>query len=166
MAEKKGLIAEFKEFISRGNVMDLAVGVIIGGAFNAIVTSLSNDVIMPAIQLLIGTVSGSKFVNPETGEPDFEMMTKALNVGTIKFGAFIAAIINFLIMAIIIFMIVKAFNKLTDITKKKAAEEEAEEPTTKECPFCFSEIPIKATKCPHCTSLLEEEKKVKVEKKK
>ena len=164
--EKKGLIAEFKEFISRGNVMDLAVGVIIGGAFNAIVTSLSNDVIMPAIQLLIGTVSGSKFVNPETGEPDFEMMTKALNVGTIKFGAFIAAIINFLIMAIIIFMIVKAVNKLTDITKKKAAEEEAEEPTTKECPFCFSEIPIKATKCPHCTSLLEEEKKVKVEKKK
>jgi len=164
--EKKGLIAEFKEFISRGNVMDLAVGVIIGGAFNAIVTSLSNDVIMPAIQLLIGTVSGSKFVNPETGEPDFEMMTKALNVGTIKFGAFIAAIINFLIMAIIIFMIVKAVNKLTDITKKKAEEEEVAEPTTKECPFCLSEIPIKATKCPHCTSLLEEEKKVKVEKKK
>ncbi|MBQ2604709.1 MAG: large conductance mechanosensitive channel protein MscL [Acutalibacteraceae bacterium] len=165
MAEKKGLIAEFKEFISRGNVMDLAVGVIIGGAFNAIVTSLSNDVIMPAIQLLIGTVSGSKFVNPETGEPDFEMMTKVLNVGTIKFGAFIAAIINFLIMAIIIFMIVKAVNKLTDITKKKQ-EEVPEEPTTKECPFCFSEISVKATKCPHCTSLLEEEKKIKVEKKK
>ena len=82
MAEKKSLIAEFKEFISRGNVMDLAVGVIIGGAFSGIVSSLCDDVIMPAIQLLIGTVSGDKFINAE-GQPDFEMMTKALDVGTI-----------------------------------------------------------------------------------
>ena len=164
MSEKKGFIAEFKEFIARGNVMDLAVGVIIGGAFNAIVTSLSNDVIMPAIQLLIGTVSGSKFNNPETGEPDFEMMTKALNVGTIKFGAFIAAIINFLIMALIIFIIVKAVNKMMTVGKKKEEPKE-EAPTTKECPFCLSEIPIKATRCPHCTSQLEA-KKVEVDKKK
>ena len=165
MAEKKSLITEFKEFVSRGNVMDLAVGVIIGGAFGSIVTSLSDDVIMPAIYWIIGLASGDKFINPETKEIDFEMMTKSLNVGTIKFGSFIAAIINFLIMAIIIFALVKAVNKLMTIGKKKEEEAPAE-PTTKECPFCFTEIPIKATKCPHCTSLLEEEKKVTVEKKK
>ncbi len=165
MAEKKSLMTEFKEFVSRGNVMDLAVGVIIGGAFGSIVTSLCDDVIMPAIYWIIGLASGNKFINPETNEIDFEMMTKALNVGTIKFGSFIAAIINFLIMAIIIFALVKAVNKLMTIGKKKEEEAPAE-PTTKECPFCFSEIPIKATKCPHCTSLLDEEKKVTVEKKK
>ena len=164
MSEKKGIIAEFKEFISRGNVMDLAVGVIIGGAFNGIVSSLCDDVIMPAIQLLIGTVAGDKYINPETNQPDFEMMTKALNVGTIKFGAFISAIINFLIMAIIIFMIVKAVNKMMDLGKKKEAPKE-EAPTTKECPFCLSEIPIKAKRCPHCTSQLEEPKEIKIEKK-
>ena len=165
MAEKKSLMTEFKEFVSRGNVMDLAVGVIIGGAFGSIVTSLCNDVIMPAIYWIIGLASGDKFKNPETNEIDFEMMTKSLNVGTIKFGSFIAAIINFFIMAIIIFALVKAVNKLMTIGKKKAEEVPAE-PTTKECPFCFTEIPIKATKCPHCTSLLEEEKKVTVENKK
>ena len=163
MSEKKGFIGEFKEFISRGNVMDLAVGVIIGGAFNAIVSSLCDDVIMPAIQLLIGTVSGDKFINPETNQPDFEMMTKALDVGTIRFGAFIAAIINFLIMALIIFWIVKGFNKMKSIGKKPEAPAD---PTTKECPFCLSEIPIKATRCPHCTSQLNEDKKVQVDKKK
>ena len=163
--EKKGLITEFKEFIARGNVMDLAVGVIIGGAFNGIVSSLCDDVIMPAIQLIVGTVAGDKYINPETNQPDFEMMTKALNVGTIKFGAFISAIINFIIMAIIIFCIVKAFNKMMELGKKPA-EEPVAEPTTKECPFCLSEIPIKATRCPHCTSQLEEDKKIKVDKKK
>ena len=160
----KGFIGEFKEFIARGNVMDLAVGVIIGGAFQSIVASLSNDVIMPAIQLLIGTVAGDKYINAETGQPDFEKMTSALNVGTIKFGSFISAIINFFIMAIIIFCIVKAVNKLTSIAVKK--EEEAEEATTKECPFCFSEISINAKRCPCCTSQLEEDKKIKKKKKK
>ena len=156
MAEKKSLLAEFKEFVSRGNVMDLAVGVIIGGAFSGIVTSLCDDVIMPGIQLLIGTVSGDRFINEE-GKPDFEMMTKALDVGTIKFGAFIAAIINFFIMAIIIFVLVKAVNKFTSIGKKPV--EEVVEVTTKECPFCFSEISIKASKCPHCTSDQPKEEK-------
>ena len=143
--------------------MDLAVGVIIGGAFNGIVTSLCDDVIMPAIQLLVGTVAGQKYIG-EDGKPDFEMMTKALNIGTIKFGAFISAIINFLIMAIIIFMIVKAFNKMMDLGKKAAKGDEeaaAAEPTVKECPFCLSEIPIKATRCPHCTSQLDDAKKSK-----
>lgn len=155
MSEKKGFIAEFKEFISRGNVMDLAVGVIIGGAFQSIVSSLCDDVIMPAIQLIISKAAGVDDINE---------MTKVLNVGPILFGQFIAAIINFLIMAIIIFCIVKAFNKMMELGKKKEEEKPAD-PTTKECPFCLSEIPIKATRCPHCTSQLDA-KKVEVDKKK
>ena len=154
MSEKKGFIGEFKEFISRGNVMDLAVGVIIGGAFQSIVSSLCDDVIMPAIQLLISKLAGVA---------DIEQMTKILNVGPILFGQFIAAIINFLIMAVIIFCIVKAFNKMMEFGKKPAEEPEPE-PETKECPFCMSEISIKAKRCPHCTSQLEEEKKITVEK--
>ncbi len=151
------LISEFKEFVMRGNVMDLAVGVIIGGAFGSIVTSLCDDVIMPGISWLIATVSGMDFKNPETGQLDFTKVTQALNVGPIEFGKFAAAIINFLIMAIIIFAMVKAVNKLTELPKVlKKGEEEEEEPTTKECPFCISEIDIKATRCPHCTSVLTE----------
>ncbi len=151
----KGFIGEFKEFVSRGNVMDLAVGVIIGGAFQGIVSSLCDDVITPLIQLIIGKA---------TGKTSLEDMTAALNLGPIHFGNFISAIINFFIMAIIIFCIVKAVNKLTSIAVK--TEEEEPEPTTKECPFCFSEISINAKRCPHCTSLLEEDKKITVEKKK
>jgi len=154
MAEKKSLMTEFKEFVSRGNVMDLAVGVIIGGAFSGIVTSLCDDVITPLIQFIIGKA---------TGKTSIDEMTAALNVGPFNFGNFISAIINFFIMAIIIFALVKAVNKLTSIGKKPV--EEKVEVTTKECPFCFSEISIKATRCPHCTALLEEEKKVTVEKK-
>ena len=150
----KGFVNEFKEFVSRGNVMDLAVGVIIGGAFQSIVSSLCDDVITPLIQLIIGKA---------TGKHDIDEITAALNVGPIHFGSFISAIINFFIMAIIIFCIVKAVNKLTTIAIKK--EEEEEEATTKECPFCFSEISINATRCPHCTSKLDEDKKITIEKK-
>ena len=146
MEEKKGMIQEFKEFIMRGNVMDLAVGVIIGGAFGAIVNSLCADVITPLIQLIIGKVIGVDSIDE---------MTKVLNVGPIAFGNFISAVINFLIMAIIIFIMVKAINKLMNMRKKE--EEEEEEATTKVCPFCCSEIDIKATRCPHCTSELPEE---------
>lgn len=155
MSEKKGFIGEFKEFIARGNVMDLAVGVIIGGAFQSIVSSLCDDVIMPLIQLIISKAAGVD---------NIDEMTKVLNVGPILFGQFIAAIINFLIMALIIFCIVKALNKMMEAGKKKEEPKE-ENPTTKECPFCLSEIPVKATRCPHCTSQLDA-KKVEVEKKK
>ena len=141
----KKFMAEFKEFISRGNVMDLAVGVIIGGAFGAIVKSLCDDVIVPCIQLIIGKIIG---VDP------IEEMTSELNVGPIAFGNFIAAIINFLIMALIIFLMVKAINKFMSLKKKE--EKAEEEATTKTCPFCCSEIDIKATRCPHCTSELKE----------
>ena len=141
----KKLMGEFKEFIMRGNVMDLAVGVIIGGAFGAIVTSLCEDIITPLIQLIIGKILGVDSIDE---------MTKVLNVGPIAFGNFISAVINFLIMALIIFLMVKAINKLMNLRKKE--EEEEEEATTKVCPFCCSEIDIKATRCPHCTSELKE----------
>ena len=140
-----GFVKEFKEFIMRGNVMDLAVGVIIGGAFGAIVKSLCDDVIVPCIQLIIGKIIGVNSI---------EEMTAVLNVGPIAFGNFIAAIINFLIMALIIFLMVKAINKFMSLKKKE--EKAEEEATTKTCPFCCSEIDIKATRCPHCTSELKE----------
>lgn len=139
----KKFLSEFKEFISRGNVLDLAVGVIIGGAFSAIVTALCDKIITPLIELIIGTIIGK----------DIDEMTSVLNVGPIEFGAFISAVINFLIMALIIFLIVKAFNKMANLRKKPEPEAE---PTTKVCPFCCSEIDIKATRCPHCTSELKE----------
>ena len=142
----KKFMAEFKEFISRGNVMDLAVGVIIGGAFGAIVTSLCNDIITPVIQLIISKALGVESIDE---------MTKVLNVGPIAFGNFISAVINFLIMALIIFLLVKAVNKVMSLGKKKEAEPE---PTTKVCPCCFTEIDIRATRCPHCTSEIADEK--------
>ena len=134
MAEKKGLIAEFKEFVNRGNVMDLAVGVIIGGAFTAIVTSLTDSIINPFITFITG------------GNND---MTGALVVpGTeIDFGAFISAIINFLIVALCVFFIVKAVNKAQSLGKQE--EEEAEEPKPT-CEFCLEEVKEGATRCPHC----------------
>ncbi|MBQ5347524.1 MAG: large conductance mechanosensitive channel protein MscL [Ruminococcus sp.] len=140
----KKFFAEFKEFIMRGNVMDLAVAVIIGGAFQSIVKSLCDDVITPFIQWIIGMCTGAKSIDE---------MTKALNVGPIQFGAFISAIINFIIMAFIIFILVKVVNKAMTLGKKK--EEEEEEETEKECPYCLSKIDINATRCPHCTSKLE-----------
>ena len=141
----KKFFAEFKEFVMRGNVLDLAVAVIIGGAFQSIVSSLCDDVITPLIQLII-----SKAI----GVDSIDEMTKVLNVGTIQFGNFISAVINFLIMAVIIFILVKGVNGLLNIRKKEETEEEAA--TTKVCPFCKSEISIEATRCPHCTSQLEE----------
>lgn len=138
----KQFMKEFKDFISRGNVMDMAVGIIIGGAFTGIVNSLVNDIINP----LLGTLGGKDFSQysiPLSGEA-------ALN-----YGAFISAIINFLIMALVIFSLIKFLNKMSSMTKKKEEEKPAE-PTTKICPFCMSEIPIKATRCAHCTSVLEE----------
>ena len=133
----KKFLEEFKKFALKGNVMDLAVGVIIGGAFQAIVTSLVGDIISPVIGIFAST--------------DFSNLILTVNGAEIKYGAFITAIINFLIMALIIFCLVKGLNKLASIGKK----EETKEPTEKNCPFCQSKISIKATRCPHCTSALE-----------
>ena len=133
----KAFMKEFKEFISRGNVMDMAVGIIIGGAFTAIVTSLVEDIITP----IIGMIGGF----------DFSGLVVTVNNSPIAVGNFINAIINFLLIAIVLFSIIKAVNKAASIAKKP--EEEAA-PTTKVCPYCKSEIPIEATRCPHCTSQL------------
>lgn len=133
----KKFMEEFKAFALRGNVMDLAIGVIIGGAFQAIVGSLVGDIISP----LIGCIANT----------DLSYLVATVGDVEIKYGAFLTAIINFLIMVFIIFLLVKGINALASIGKKP--EKEAE-PETKVCPFCQSEISIKAVKCPHCTSEL------------
>ncbi len=151
--KSKGFVGEFREFIMRGNVMDLAVGVIIGGAFQKIISSLVDDVIMPVISVITGGIDfNNKFV-VLSGEPGVEYLTleaaKEAGATTLNYGTFITAVINFLLMALVIFCIVKSLNKLSDRIKK---EEEEEAPTTKICPKCKSEINIEATKCPCCTS--------------
>lgn len=129
----KKFFSEFKTFVMRGNVLDLAVGVIIGAAFQAIVTSLTNDIISPILGIF--------------GGMNFDQLSFSINGATIAYGKFITAVINFLIMAFVIFLIVKLINKIIAFGKKP----EPKEVTTKKCPLCFSEIDIKATKCPHCT---------------
>lgn len=136
----KKFFKEFKEFIAKGNVLDLAVGVIIGGAFSSIVTSLTDNIINPLINCI--------------GGAEIQGKIHLIGENYIDYGAFISAIINFIIMAFIIFCIVKAVNKAMSIGKK---EEPAAEPTTKICPYCKSEIPIDAVKCCHCTSDIPEE---------
>lgn len=154
MAKGKGFIAEFKKFIMRGNVIDLAVGVIIGGAFQSIVKSLVDDIFMPIISLATKGIDFSNWFIALDGNK-YGTLAQAQEAGAavISYGNFISAVINFIIMAFIIFLFVKAINTLAEKTKK-AAEPAA--PTTKKCPYCMSEIDIKATKCPHCTSSLEE----------
>lgn len=131
----KSFFAEFKKFVLRGNVIDLAVGVIIGGAFQAIVSSLVDDIISPLIGLVANT--------------DLSAMVATVGDVEVRWGSFITAIINFVIMAFVIFLIVKAINKLSELGKKK---EEPEAPTTKICYYCKSEISIDAKRCPCCTS--------------
>ena len=155
MGKKRGLsiIGEFKDFIMRGNVIDLAVGVIIGAAFQAIVNSLVTDIIMPVISLITGGIDFSNWFISLNGQ-EYATLDAAVKAGapTLNYGLFITAIINFLIMAFVIFMLVKLINKVT--TKKNTEEEIIEEITTKECPFCKSEISLEASRCPHCTSEL------------
>lgn len=129
------MFKEFKEFIMRGNVLDMAIGVIIGGAFGKIVGSLVNDILMPLVGLALGGVNFSEQVT-------------AVNGVELHWGLFIQAVIDFLIIALVIFIIVKAANA----AKNPPAPAPATEPTIKECPHCFSAISIKATRCPNCTS--------------
>ena len=155
----KKFFSEFKTFIMRGNVLDMAVGVIIATAFGAITTALINNVLMPVIGLLFGGVDLAKWdivlKKAETDAATGEVTKDAVVLGI---GTFISAIINFVLIAFIVFLIVKAFNKAAErAKKKKEAEEKPAEPTTKICPFCQSEISIKAVRCPHCTSELKDE---------
>ncbi len=136
----KKFMEEFKAFIARGNVMDMAVGIIIGGAFTSIVTSLVEDIINP----LLGLFGGMNFDR---------LHVNLLGEVTLNYGKFITAVVNFLIMAFIVFLLMKAVNGMGDKLIKKEAEEAA--PETKICPFCKSEIAVEAVRCPHCTSELE-----------
>jgi large conductance mechanosensitive channel len=158
--EKKGLIKEFKEFAIKGNMIDLAVGMIIGAAFNALVSSLVNDIIMPVLGLLTGKIDFSQlFVSLDGNKYATLADAEAAGAAVVKYGAFVGGLINFIIMAFVVFLIVKGINtvraKAEEKAKKDKVEEEKKEPTTKICPFCQSEISIKATKCPHCTSDLK-----------
>ena len=144
MNKGKGFIEEFKKFIMRGNVMDMAVGVIVGGAFTSIVTSLNQDILTP----VLGIFGGTDFSNLKVTLGSVE------NAPVLCYGNFITAVINFLITAFVIFVLVKAINKIGDKLIRKE-EEAPPEPTTKICPYCRSEIAKEATRCPHCTSNLE-----------
>jgi len=141
---------EFKKFIMRGNVIDLAIGVIIGGAFGKIVTSFVNDILMPPIGMILGKIDFSNLFISLSGEK-YPSLAAAKEAGaaTLNYGLFLNSVIDFLIVALVIFFIVKQVNRLKP--EKPAAPAE---PTTKPCPYCFTDIPIKATRCPHCTSLL------------
>lgn len=151
----KHIISEFKEFIMRGNVLDLAVGVIIGGAFQGIISSLVNDVIMPVITLCTGGIDFTNWFIALDGKHYTSLQeATAANASTLNYGTFLTQVINFLIMAFIIFLMVKTMNSLARKAKKPVEEETT--PTTKVCPYCKSEIAIDALRCPHCTSTLQE----------
>ncbi len=150
------MLKEFKDFVMRGNVLDMAVGIIMGAAFGAIITSLVKDVIMPPIGLLLGGVdftnlylllkAGTKAAPPYPTLAD----AQAASAVTINFGVFFNAIISFLIVAAAMFLLIRSINRLMAPKEVPTAE-----PTTKECRYCYSTIPLKATRCPHCTSQLE-----------
>lgn len=150
------MLKEFKKFALRGNVMDLAVGVIIGGAFGSIVTSLVNDIIMPILSLFTGKIDFSNWFISLDGKK-YDTLTAAQEAGgaTINFGTFLSGLLNFIIMAFVVFIIVKGMNRLKREEPKPPAA-----PTTKICAECQSEINIKAKRCPFCTSDLSEEEEV------
>ena len=135
----KKFLQEFKEFALRGNVMDLAIGVIIGAAFQAIINSMVNDVLSPLIGLIANT--------------DLSYLVLTIRDVDVKYGSFLTAVINFVIMVFVIVLLVKGMNALSSLGRKKDVVEE--DSTEKTCPFCFGKIDIKATRCPHCTSILE-----------
>ncbi|MGA2533725.1 MAG: large-conductance mechanosensitive channel protein MscL [Candidatus Aminicenantales bacterium] len=149
------MIKEFKEFAMRGSVLDMAVGIIIGAAFGAIVSSLVSDLLMPPFGLLLGRVDFSNlYVVLAAGKVTgpYASLAAAQQAGavTLNYGLFINRIISFVIVAFALFLMIRSMNRM-----KRRAEVVPAEPTTKECPFCFTEIPIKAVRCPHCTTELK-----------
>lgn len=140
------MLKEFKEFAMKGNVLDMAIGVIIGGAFGKIITSLVSDVLMPPLGLLLGKVDFSSLFMNLSGTPQPSLAAaKAAGAPTVNYGVFLQTVLDFIIIAFVIFMLVKQVNRLKTPAAPSA-------PTTKDCPLCLSTIPIKATKCAHCTS--------------
>ncbi|MDF2589331.1 MAG: hypothetical protein K0S41_3172 [Anaerocolumna sp.] len=146
------MLLEFKKFALKGNMIDLAVGVIIGGAFNTIVTSLVNDIIMPVFSIFTGNLDFTNWFIALDGKYYKTIeIAKAEGVATINYGSFLSGVINFLIMAFVLFLLVRQINKI----RSKFTKEIEQQPTTKKCPRCLSDINILATKCPHCTSDVE-----------
>ena len=148
------MLKEFKEFALRGNVLDMAIGIIIGAAFGTIVKSLVDDIIMPPIGLLLGGVDfANLFILLRVGDPlpPYASLADAQAAGavTINYGVFINAVISFIIVAFVVFLIIRSINRM-----RREEEAPPAEPTTKACPYCLSEIPIQATRCGHCTSEL------------
>lgn len=146
------MLKEFKEFAMRGNVVDMAVGIIIGAAFGAIVKSLVSDIIMPPIGMILGNVDFSNLflvLKDGSAAGPYLSLAEAQKIGavTINYGLFLNAVISFIIVAFAVFILIRNINRLRK-------QEPAAEPNTKECPYCFSTIPLKASRCPHCTSEL------------
>ncbi|NSW54337.1 MAG: large conductance mechanosensitive channel protein MscL [Anaerolineae bacterium] len=159
MAHNKWL-KDFRDFAVKGNVIDLAIAVVMGGAFGAIVKSIVDDIIMPPIGLLLGGVDfANLFAVIKQGDPvgPYASLSAAQEAAavTINYGLFLSALVTFLIIAFVMFLLVKSIAKMQALVKKEEAALPAE-PTTKQCPFCCTDIPIKASRCPHCTSKLEE----------
>lgn len=144
------MMKEFKEFVMKGNVLDMAIGIIIGAAFGKIVSSLVNDVLMPPIGLLLGNVDFSNLFINLSGTP-YASLAEAKEAGapTIAYGVFINTVLDFAIVAFVIFLLVRQVNRL------KRQQEATPAPSTRDCPYCVTAIPIKATRCPHCTSELK-----------
>lgn len=139
------MLKEFRDFIMRGNVLDLAVAIVLGVAFGTVIASFVNDILMPPIGLLLGGVNFNNLFITLSGEryPTLEA-AKAAGAATINYGVFINTVINFIIVAFVIFLIVRQVNRMR-----------REAPTTKDCPYCFSKVPLRATRCPNCTSALQ-----------
>jgi large conductance mechanosensitive channel len=145
------MLREFREFAMRGNVVDLAVGIIIGAAFGKIITSLVNDIVMPPVGLLLGRVDFSSLFINLSGQPYASLAeARAAGAPTINYGVFLNTVIDFLIVAFVIFLLARSINRLS-----RQRESAPEAPNTKECPFCLSMIPLRATRCPQCTSALQ-----------
>ena len=144
------MLKEFKEFTMRGNVLDMAIGIVIGVAFGKIVTSFVNDVVMPPIALLFGKVDFSNLFIDLSGKSYATLAeAKAAGAATIRYGLFLNTVVDFIIVAFVIFLLIQQINRMT-----REPEEVPAAPTTKECPYCLSSIAIKATRCSHCTSEL------------
>jgi large conductance mechanosensitive channel len=146
------MLKEFRKFIARGNVLELAIGIMIGAAFNSVVSSFVSDIIMPPIGLLLGNTDFSDlFINLSGGQYESVAAAEEAGAATINYGIFINTVLDFVIIAFVLFLIVRQVSRM-----ERKEEEKPEEPTTKKCPHCLTEILIGATRCPHCTSQLEE----------
>ncbi len=149
------MFAEFKKFVMRGNVIDLAIGIIIGGAFGKIVASFVNEMLMPVVGLLLGKVDFKNLFIPLDGNSYATLAeAQAAGAATLNYGSFISTVIDFLIIAFVIFLMVRAINKAKEAADKKKEAAPAPAPTTKECPRCFTQIDLRAKRCPNCTSEL------------